>query len=602
MVNLPRYWPSPPKIDAPAIAEHTDAEPWVTVIVIDADFPSIVAVTEASPGAMAVMATESPEVTPLTTDRLFVVHEVARPVRAFPEASRGVATSSLTSPATISRAVKFSETDATAALVTTTVAVPVRPPDAAVMVTVPGASADTVPICETLATTGFDENQETDWFTSMFCPASRTVANSGELCPGAIVTVDGVIETDAGAVATTFTLNEPDLPSLVAVMTALPAAIAVTRPVVLTLAVDGLLEFHVITRPASALASAARVTATICVVDPMVSVGCGVETDTDATGASTIVRVAVPDTPSLVAVNVAIPGAIPDTTPVPDTVATLALLDVHVTTRSVTMPPEASLVMADSCIVEPAFNVGAGADTTTDAMAPAETATEIEPTIPSLDAITFATPGAMPTTRPEDDTEAIAGLLDDQSTMRSLTTIPAVVRTVAVSCTVPFSTIVDVGAVTVIAPTGTGATVIARLPTFPSAVVRTVAVPAASAVTSPDAETLAMAGFEVVQTRGRSVTISPAAVFTVGVACVDPPTINDVVAAVSVIDAIGTGWIVRLALPVIPSTDAEIETVPGASALTAPDAATDAIAALLDVQVSVRFNTFPAPSRTIAVA
>ena len=58
------------------------------------------------------------------------------------------------------------------------------------------------------------------------------------------------------------------------------------------------------------------------------------------TGIFVTVTVAVPLLPSLVAVIVAVPGATPVTTPADVTVATAALLDVHVMTRSVTiMPP-----------------------------------------------------------------------------------------------------------------------------------------------------------------------------------------------------------------------------------------------------------------------
>jgi hypothetical protein len=58
-----------------------------------------------------------------------------------------------------------------------------------------------------------------------------------------------------------------------------------------------------------------------------------------ATGAGFTVRVAEPDLPSLVAVIVAVPGATPVATPVELTVATAVPLELHVTTRPVSVLP-----------------------------------------------------------------------------------------------------------------------------------------------------------------------------------------------------------------------------------------------------------------------
>ena len=131
------------------------------MIVVEADFPSTVAVTVATPGAKAVTATMSPNVVPFTTERLLDIHEVARPVRRVPAASRIVAMSNRTSPATMESEVKFNDTEATGTLVTVTAAVAFRPPVAALIVTVPGAIAETKPFCETPAMAGFDDTHST---------------------------------------------------------------------------------------------------------------------------------------------------------------------------------------------------------------------------------------------------------------------------------------------------------------------------------------------------------------------------------------------------------------------------------------------------------
>jgi len=64
------------------------------------------------------------------------------------------------------------------------------------------------------------------------------------------------------------TLNSalPLLPSLVAVIDALPFATAVTNPELETVATDVLLEFHVIDRPVRTLPAESRAVAVACVV------------------------------------------------------------------------------------------------------------------------------------------------------------------------------------------------------------------------------------------------------------------------------------------------------------------------------------------------
>jgi hypothetical protein len=71
------------------------------------------------------------------------------------------------------------------------------------------------------------------------------------------------------------------------------------------------------------------------------------------TGNAITVTVDVPFFPSLVAVIVAVPPVTPVTTPVLDTVALAVLLEVQVTTRSVTTVPFTSLTVATSVVVSP---------------------------------------------------------------------------------------------------------------------------------------------------------------------------------------------------------------------------------------------------------
>ena len=85
--------------------------------------------------------------------------------------------------------------------------------------------------------------------------------------------------------------------------------------------------------------------------------------------AAVTVSDAAPDFPSLVAVILAVPGLTAVTSPVPFTVATGALLDVHVTTRPVSTVPLASVVVAVACVVARTGSVDAPSVAETNAVA-----------------------------------------------------------------------------------------------------------------------------------------------------------------------------------------------------------------------------------------
>ena len=175
------------------------------------------------------------------------------------------------SPATIVAVEKFRLTAATAADWTVTAAVALRPPDAAVMTTTPGATPVTTPVCVTVATPFADELHDTSCPVITLPEASRTVAVRLVDCDGASVTVAGETSTVAGVGASTLTANVAVRPSLAAVIVAPPGARARITPVLLTLATDGALELQVITRSASTCPLAARVTAVTWVLLPTVS-------------------------------------------------------------------------------------------------------------------------------------------------------------------------------------------------------------------------------------------------------------------------------------------------------------------------------------------
>jgi len=71
------------------------------------------------------------------------------------------------------------------------------------------------------------------------------------------------------------------------------------------------------------------------------------------TGTATTVMLAVSDLPSSEEATFAEPGAMPVTRPPAETTATAEFVDVHVGRRSVTVAPDSSVSVAESCTVPP---------------------------------------------------------------------------------------------------------------------------------------------------------------------------------------------------------------------------------------------------------
>src|SRR5512133_2227749 len=84
--------------------------------------------------------------------------------------------------------------------------------------------------------------------------------------------------------STTLSAAEPDLPSLVAVMVALPGPTVVTSPALETVATLPLDVAHVTVRPLNTAPWASFVVAASCTVAPASTLGAFGETSTDATG------------------------------------------------------------------------------------------------------------------------------------------------------------------------------------------------------------------------------------------------------------------------------------------------------------------------------
>ena len=129
------------------------------------------------------------------------------------------------------------------------------------------------------------------------------------------------------------------------------------------------------------------------------------------------------------------------------------------------------------------------------------------------------------------------------------------------------------------------------------------AVPAVTACTSPVLDTVATAELELDHVITRPVSTLPLASFVTALACVFCPIVRLGEFNVTATVATGTSVTVTGAEPAMPSLVAVIVAVPATSAVTSPDALTDAVVAALLDQVTVRpVSTFPLASFNVAVA
>src|SRR5438132_7636184 len=174
-----------------------------------------------------------------------------------------------------------------------------------------------------------------------------------------------------------------------------------------------------------------------------------------------------------------------------------------------------------------------------------------------LVAVIVAGPTTRALTSPEEETVATEMLLDVHVIGRPLRTFPFASRVTADSCTVrPAWTLGDAGETETEATGAGGLTVNGAEPVFPSLVATMLAVPAATAVTTPPVVTVAMLVFDDDQTITRPVKTFPFASRVVAVAFAVCPMLRVEFLSATVIGAIGYvggALTVRGAEPVFPS-------------------------------------------------
>ena len=144
-------------------------------------------------------------------------------------------------------------------------------------------------------------------------------------------------------------------------------------------------------------------------------------------------------------------------------------------------------------------------------------------------------------TKPVWLTVATAALLVLQPIVLPDRVAPFALRSCAETCVVPPGLRVVWGADSVTVATGTVVTVRLALPDRPSLVAVMVAEPGATAVTSPELETVATADDDVDHSTTRPVSAVPLASRTAAVACVVAPACSDEEGRVTLTDATAAG-------------------------------------------------------------
>jgi hypothetical protein len=142
--------------------------------------------------------------------------------------------------------------------VTVRVLFPEIVPEVAVMVAVPAATAVARPLPLTVATDGLEELQVTCAVTSRPVPSEyKPEAANCRVTPAGMLGLTGVTDMEDRVAEVTVRVVLLEIIPEVAVMVATPAATAVARPVLLTVATDGLEEPQVTCRVMSKLVPSA---------------------------------------------------------------------------------------------------------------------------------------------------------------------------------------------------------------------------------------------------------------------------------------------------------------------------------------------------------
>jgi len=206
-------------------------------------------------------------------------------------------------------------------------------PDVAVIVAVPAATAVARPLLITVATDMFDELQMTCVVISKLVPSEYAPeAVNCWVAPTRMLGLAGVTDMEDRVAEVTVMVVLPEILPEVAVMVAVPAATAVARPLLLTVATDGLDELQMTCGVTSWFVPSEYVPeAANCGVNPTGMLRSAGVTEMEDRVAWVTVRAVLPETVPEVAVMVAVPAATAVARPLLITVATDVLDELQMT-------------------------------------------------------------------------------------------------------------------------------------------------------------------------------------------------------------------------------------------------------------------------------
>ncbi len=278
--------------------------------------------------------------------------------------------------------------------------------------------------------------------------------------------------------------------------------------------------------------------------------------------------------PPHAAVTLVSPAASAVNRPLPliDEIALFETLQMIV--RPVITAPFASRGVALNWSVCPAVRAGLAGDSVSEATGGGGGTTSMRTVaaLPSLLAATVTVPTAIAVTSPELLTLATRASVLVHAICRPSSTLPAWSRSDAVkSCVLPANSVALAG-VMLIAATGTCAatTVIVHEADFPSTRAVITAVPAATALTTPDDATEATPGAELVQSTDLPSSAAPRASNAVAVSVVASPAWSDAEVGATVTRLTEGGRTVMVARPCTLPDVALISALPAATPSTSP--------------------------------
>ena len=228
------------------------------------------------------------------------------------------------------------------------------------------------------------------------------------------------------------------------------------------------------------------------------------------------------------------------------------------------------------------------------------TETLTEPDLPSLVAVMVADPPARPETIPAGVTLAIDGALLDHTTVRPVSGVFASSTGCANSCLVSPAWSVTIDGVTWTAATTVPETFTDASPALPSLSAEMMVAPVASAVTLPEALTVATAGLLLVHVIGRLASRAPAASRASALKLKLPPTLMLAFAGTSLTLATGTRETVIVERPLFPSMLAATCTWPSLRPVTSPSGDTVTMSESSADQKASRLSRLPSASRASA--